>query len=37
MTSNNDNILGEDKQNKIRWILEKSGLQAWEDFEKTEF
>jgi len=36
-TGNNNNILVQDIENKIRWILEKSGLQAWVDFTKNEF
>jgi len=35
--SNNNNILAQDIGNKIRWSLEKSGFQAWVDFEKSEF
>jgi len=36
-TSNNNNILAQDTENKIRWTLEKSSLQAWIDFKKNEF
>jgi len=35
--SNNNNILAQNIANNIRWILEKSGFQAWKDFEKNEF
>jgi len=36
-TSNNNNILAQDIDNKIRWTLEIRSFQEWEDFEKNEF